>query len=242
MTFSPCSPAIEWSLADTTMRCSPEPSSCTRRRCAGPWSTAVNSRACMVGCTLPEAGSMSWISVPSCFVVATATGCPVSSSWTLTIGPTTATPSKVRRSFKPDEPFELMPKTAVVAPLVTAKTPGVACHCIRRKSEALPLLATALMLDRSSSAPGPPQIGTADSVVLTRKTRCVSAIVKALRRSPRPTDAGRLVFSRTFPLLASTWRLTADEPSALAATTHRLPSSGRFATAQNCADVPASVA
>mmetsp|Transcript_126151 Transcript_126151/g.315324 ORF Transcript_126151/g.315324 Transcript_126151/m.315324 type:complete len:311 (-) Transcript_126151:148-1080(-) len=159
-------------------------------------------------------------------MIATATGWPVSSSWTLKIGPTTAMPSKVRRRFRP---FSPMPNMVVFTPSVAAKTPGVRCHGSKRNS--LPSC-----LGISISLVLPPQIGTTDTLPSARRIKCVSAAMKEPLRRPTPTTCGKSTFFNTFPLAASKWSETAPEPSALAARTQMaLLSSGEVAAAQKSA-------
>mmetsp|Transcript_32319 Transcript_32319/g.106678 ORF Transcript_32319/g.106678 Transcript_32319/m.106678 type:complete len:228 (-) Transcript_32319:451-1134(-) len=178
----------------------------------------------MAGCTLPEAGSMSWIWVPSSFVTATATGCPVSSSCTLKIGPTTAVPSKTRSFLMP---FSPMPKIKVVAPFDTAKTLPVLCHFESLNSPSV---------GRSKLLPTPPHMGAALSWPFTSVTTNASTTMKVPRRRPVPTTFGNSSVLATLPVSAFTCTEAGLPPSASALIAQMVPaSSGEEAAAQNAA-------
>mmetsp|Transcript_9882 Transcript_9882/g.21716 ORF Transcript_9882/g.21716 Transcript_9882/m.21716 type:complete len:312 (-) Transcript_9882:184-1119(-) len=193
----------------------------------------------MAGCTLPEAGSMSWTWVPSFFTMATATGWPVSSSCALKTGPTTAAPSKLRRCLRP---FGPRPKMAVDVPVVAAKTPRVPCQGCRRN---LPP-SLDFTFESSSDPPLPPapspQTGCACRESPARTTTWAPATMNLPLPRPLAISFGSSAFLSTLPVAASTCTVSAPAPSAAAATRQIVDSSEESEEAQKRALAPVSVA
>mmetsp|Transcript_70198 Transcript_70198/g.199023 ORF Transcript_70198/g.199023 Transcript_70198/m.199023 type:complete len:317 (+) Transcript_70198:1278-2228(+) len=179
---------------------------------------------------------MSWICVPPSLVTATATGCPASSSCTLETGPTTASPSMVRRCFRPLGPS---PKTAVLAPLVNANTPLVRCQGMSLKGP-WPLALSFFREMASPPAPVPQRLW-AERLSPLRSTRCPSATMKGEEARPFETASGRSVFVSTLPLETSMRTACAPAPPGAAARAQRLASSSEAAAAKKRAFWPSAL-